>query len=80
MQQLRVFAFAQARSLLGLAEQSLDVLPTDTPRVILERIVGNKSEQICSSCRVAIDLEYRLWDEPVGDASEMAVIPPVSGG
>jgi molybdopterin synthase sulfur carrier subunit len=80
MHQLRVLAFAQARSLLGHAEQILEVLPTDTPRVILERLIGNESEQICGSCRVAIDLEYRAWDDPVGEASEIAVIPPVSGG
>ncbi len=80
MQQLKVLAFAQARSLLGRAEQFLEVLPTDTPRVVLESLVGNESAQICSSCRVAIDLEYRAWDEPLGGASEMAVIPPVSGG
>jgi molybdopterin synthase sulfur carrier subunit len=80
MQQLRVLAFAQARSLLGRAEQLLDVLPTDTPRIILERLIGTHSEQVCCSCRVAIDLEYSAWDEPVGDALEMAVIPPVSGG
>jgi molybdopterin synthase sulfur carrier subunit len=80
MQQLRVLAFAQARSLLGCAEHFLTVLPNDTPRVILERMVGNQSEQICRSCRVAMDFEYSGWDEPVGGASEMAVIPPVSGG
>jgi molybdopterin converting factor small subunit len=30
--------------------------------------------------RVAIDCEYWDWDTPVGPASELAIIPPVSGG
>ena len=30
--------------------------------------------------RVAVDQEYHAWDAPIGDASEIALIPPVSGG
>lgn len=77
---LKILAFAQARSAMGSAEQVLEVLPADTPRLILTRLLGEKSKQICHGCRVAIDLEYRSWDEPVGNAAEMAIIPPVSGG
>lgn len=30
--------------------------------------------------RVAVDGEFAGWDEPLRDASEVAFIPPVSGG
>jgi molybdopterin synthase sulfur carrier subunit len=30
--------------------------------------------------RAAVDYEYWDWDAPVGNATELAIIPPVSGG
>jgi molybdopterin synthase sulfur carrier subunit len=30
--------------------------------------------------RVALDQEYCDWDTPVGQAAELALMPPVSGG
>lgn len=48
--------------------------------MILTGVLGKRSESVCKACRIAIDLEYRAWDEPVGHAREMAIIPPVSGG
>ena len=80
MPPLKILAFAHARSAVGFAEQTVEVLPTDTPRMILTGVLGNRSESACKACRVAIDLEYRAWDEPIGNAQEMAIIPPVSGG
>lgn len=32
------------------------------------------------SVRVAVNQEYADWDKPIGNANEIAVIPPVSGG
>ncbi len=80
MPPLKILAFAHARSAVGFAEQTVEVLPTDTPRMILMRLLGNRSDSVCGTCRVAVDLEYRAWDEPLGNAKEMAIIPPVSGG
>ena len=48
--------------------------------MILMGLLGDQSASVCGTCRVAIDLEYRAWDEPIGNAQEMAIIPPVSGG
>ena len=80
MPALKILAFAQARSAMGFAERAVEVLLTDTPRMILMRLLENQSESVCNTCRVAIDLEYHTWDEPVRNAQEMAIIPPVSGG
>ena len=30
--------------------------------------------------RIAVDQEYADWDSPIGEAKEIALIPPVSGG
>jgi len=32
------------------------------------------------SLRVALDCEFTTWETPVGNARELAFIPPVSGG
>jgi len=52
--------------------------PGETPRDILRRIApAFEPEQ---TIRVALDQEYADWDQPVGGAMELALIPPVSGG
>jgi molybdopterin synthase sulfur carrier subunit len=74
---IRLLAFAQARDQLGIDEREIECAATDTPRMIIQLI---KPEASLDTMRVAVDQEYRGWDEPIGTAKEMAVIPPVSGG
>lgn len=75
--QVRLLVFAQAADVAGFRERSVECDPTDTPRTIVSR----EAPQLATSpLRVAIDCEYRNWDEPVGSAAEIAIIPPVSGG
>lgn len=75
--QVKLLAFAQAREQLGTDERLLACEPHDTPREVLARCAP---ELPLSGLRVALDGEYRGWDEPIGPASEIAIIPPVSGG
>ena len=75
---LKVLAFAQARDQLGFDERIVECQPSDTARMILEKAAPDLN--LVSSMRVAVDCEYRSWDEPVGEAKELALIPPVSGG
>ena len=49
----------------------------ETPRMIIERITLGVD---VGGLRVAVDREYADWDEPIGEAKELAFIPPVSGG
>ncbi len=72
-----ILAFAQARSVFGFSETRVDYAPDETPRNIVLRLCP--SAQL-SSLRVAIDCEYVDWDSPVGEAKELAILPPVSGG
>ena len=75
--QLRVLAFAQAADQLGFRERVVDCAAADSARTVMARIATAVS---CESLRVAVDCEYRGWDEPLGTARELALIPPVSGG
>jgi molybdopterin synthase sulfur carrier subunit len=74
---MKILAFAAAREAAGFAELDLPVNPSETPRAILSRVAPRLPLEYM---RVAIDCEYWDWDTPVGPASELAIIPPVSGG
>lgn len=75
---ITVLTFAQTRTQLGFAEKSFECEPTETPRQILRRLAPQFDPG--RTVRVALDQEYADWDRPVGDATELALIPPVSGG
>ena len=75
--QLKVIAFAQAERQLGFRERLVECAPEETPRALLERIAPSFEAR---TIRVALDHEYGAWDAPIGDARELALIPPVSGG
>jgi molybdopterin converting factor small subunit len=74
---MKILAFASARERAGFAELEIPVDPSETPRAILCRVAPQLQP---GDLRAAVDCEYWGWDAPVGAASEMAIIPPVSGG
>ena len=74
---VKFLAFAQTRELLGFHERMIDCAPHETPRAILARLASTLDP---AAMRVAVDGEYCEWDTPIGAASEIALIPPVSGG
>ncbi len=75
---IKVLTFAQTRTQLGFDERVVECAPTDTPRAILQRIDPQFNPG--KTIRVAVNQEYADWDQPVGEAAELALIPPVSGG
>ena len=75
---IKIFTFAQTRTQLGFAEKSFDCEPHETPRQIFRRIAPQFDPG--KTIRVAVNCEYADWDQPVGEATELALIPPVSGG
>ena len=75
---IAVLTFAHTRELLGFSEKSVECEPDETPRQILRRLAPQFDPG--NTIRVALDREYADWDQPVGPATELALIPPVSGG
>ena len=75
--QLRVLAFAQARDLLGFDAMEIETRADETVEEVLRRIP--RLERL-SNLRIALDQEYVDRGQVVGEASELAIIPPVSGG
>jgi molybdopterin converting factor small subunit len=73
-----VLTFAQTRTQLGFAEKSVEYQPGETPREILRRL--DPQFDPGKTVRVAVNREYADWDQPIGQATELALIPPVSGG
>ena len=74
---LRLLAFAHIADQLGFRERVIEYAESETPRALLQRLAPGGD---FSKVRVAIDEEYRSWDESIGPARELALIPPVSGG
>ncbi len=75
---IKILTFAQTRTQLGFSELDVDCAATETPRQILHRIAPQFDPG--KSIRAAVNQEYTDWDQPVGEAFELALIPPVSGG
>ncbi len=74
---MKLLAFATAREQAGFSEVELPVEPAETPRAIIARAAPGLE---LDNLRVAVDCEFWDWDAPVGNAAELALIPPVSGG
>ena len=75
---IKILTFAQTRTQLGFDERIIECEPTETPRQILHRIAPGFDPG--KTIRIAVDQEYAEWDRSVGEAHELALIPPVSGG
>ena len=75
---IKILTFAQTRTQLGFSEKDFECEPQETPRDIFRRLAPQFDPG--KSIRVAVNQEYADWDKPVGNATELALIPPVSGG
>jgi molybdopterin converting factor small subunit len=74
---MKILAFAAARERTGFSELEIPAEPSETPRALLARVAPSLT---LDSLRAAIDYEYWDWDTPIGLATELAIIPAVSGG
>jgi molybdopterin converting factor small subunit len=75
--QLKLLAFAHAQDRLGFRECVVECTAADSPRAILALVAPGFD---VAGLRAAVDCEYQDWDAPIGEAIELALIPPVSGG
>ena len=75
---ITLLAFAKAAEDFGWRVKEVEALPSDSPRQLFARAHYGFEP---GTARAAVDCDYRAWDEPIGDGvSEVAIIPPVSGG
>jgi len=75
---VKLLAFAQAADRLGWRDMLVECASDETPRAILARVAPGFDPD---NVRVAVNCEYRAWDDAVGSlAQEVALLPPVSGG
>ncbi|MGL4399260.1 MAG: MoaD/ThiS family protein [Luteolibacter sp.] len=75
--EITLLAFANSSDEFGFSSRRVMCEPHDTPLSIVTRIAPQVSREFL---RVAIDSEFATWETPVGDARELAFLPPVSGG
>ncbi len=78
---MRVLFFAHLKDVTGCAEMQLDCAATDADglwRLLLAAHPG--LERFRGSVRLARNAEYAGPDARFGNADEVALIPPVSGG
>jgi molybdopterin converting factor subunit 1 len=77
---VRLFAVAKEFAGSDSIEVDLPVACTanDLRRIVCERIPRLKS--FGSQLRFAVDAEYAMDSTPIRETSEVACIPPVSGG
>ena len=80
--QLEVLLFAAARDAAGADSICVEVSDDPCARDVIEAIGHRLPEisRLLPSCRLAVDCSYVTADTPVPAESEIALIPPVSGG
>lgn len=74
---IRILAFSAAKQWVPSGEIATEADPTET---LVQIITRTLPELPTASMRVALDHEYVAWDSPLGTGTEIAIIPPVSGG
>ncbi len=82
MKRLDVNLFAAARELAGAETVSIELPDDATAATVLQSLARQhpKLHELLPACRLAVDLRFVPPDEPVADAQQVALIPPVSGG
>jgi len=79
---IRVLAFASAADALGAAEREID-LPAGATVAALGELLCREHPglaRLWPRLALAVDGEVRQADLPLADGSEVALLPPVSGG
>ena len=80
MTQARVLYFASLRDAAGRSSESVESDAEDL-RGLYEELRGRYGFAMpIDRLRVAVDGAFAHWDEAVREGSEIAFIPPVSGG
>ena len=80
MTRVDVLYFASLRDAAGMASEPVDTAALDLRALYAELQVRHGFTLAVDRLRVAVDGAFARWDEPLHEGSEVAFIPPVSGG
>jgi molybdopterin converting factor subunit 1 len=82
MPMVTVRYFAQLRDQLRCDLERLELPTTVEPAAVLAAVSARhpQASTLIACCRVAVDLQFASAAVTLGDDSEIALIPPVSGG
>lgn len=78
-----VLYFAQARELAGCASEAVADAPGAADEAELRAWLASRHPSLADllpRCRIAVDRELLQAATPLREGSEVAVLPPVSGG
>ena len=79
---IRVLWFASLRDRTGHREEIVEVREEDDVLALWERLAAlhPRLREVTVRPMVACDRAYAAWDRPLNGVSEVAFLPPVSGG
>ena len=79
---VRVKLFAMLQEAAGVGECRLTLAPRANGLDVREALVTQhpRLRDMIPVARLALNHEYRLWETPLGEGDELALIMPVSGG
>lgn len=80
MTRVNVLYFASLRDAAGVAQESLDTNASDLGELYAQLRERHGFAFRREHVRVAVDAEFAAWGDPPRDGSDIAFIPPVSGG
>lgn len=79
---MKILFFARTKDLAGMDQLELPLAPNCTVRelraALQQRIPALAA--LLSKCAIALDGNFADDDQPLDEATEAAVLPPVSGG
>jgi molybdopterin synthase sulfur carrier subunit len=77
---LRVLYFASLRDAAGVAAADVETTCNDGAALYAELRARHGFAFPRERLRIAVDGSFSAWDAPLREGSEVAFIPPVSGG
>ena len=80
MASVRLLYFASLREAAGRDTETVDSAAADLAALYAEAAVRHGLHWPRERLRVAVDGAFAHWDDSLRDGSEVAFIPPVSGG
>lgn len=80
MATVTVLYFASLRDATGVASEQVETVCADLQGLYAELQSRHGFGWPADRLRVAADGEFARWSDPLRDGSEIAFIPPVSGG